>query len=98
MAKKLLHGKRCRWVHIGDYVTARRGKRVVAFDRLWRCDDCNLERRRIYTLIPTYAKAELRYKGRHVPFSERISDEDAVREEIVTTTTEAEIREQANRG
>lgn len=97
MAKKLLHGKRCLWVHIGDYVTARRGKRIVAFDRLWRCDDCRLERRRVYTLLPTYAKHELRYKGRHVPMAERISDEDAVREEIVTTTNDAEIRTQANR-
>jgi hypothetical protein len=96
MAGKLLHGKRCRWAHVGDYVTARRGRQIVAFDRLWRCDDCSLERRRVYTLIPQFTKADLRYKGRHVPFAERISDEDAVREEIVTTTNDAEIRQQAN--
>lgn len=94
---KVLHGRRCRWVHVGDYVIARRGRRIVAFDRLWRCEDCNLERRRVYTLLPRYAKHGLRYKGRHVPMAERISDEDAVREEIITTTDNDEIRNQANR-
>lgn len=92
-----MHGKRCVWVHVGDFVTTRRGKRIVEFDRLWRCDDCKLERRRIYTLIPQYTKGVLRYKGRHVPMDERISDEDAIREEIVTMTNDAEIRAQANR-
>jgi hypothetical protein len=97
MAVKLLHGKRCNWIHVGDFVTARRSDRIVAFDRLWRCDDCQLERRRVYTLIPQYAKSELRYKGRHVPLSERISDEDAIREEIVTMTKDEEIKAQVNR-
>lgn len=99
MAKKVLHDKRCTWIQVGDLDLVWRGtgqnKRVVSFDRLWRCDDCNLERRRLYTLYPRVSKGILRYKGRHVPMEERISDEDAIRQEVLETTTDPDIKKAA---
>jgi hypothetical protein len=88
MAKKLLHGKRCTWVLKGDFVVDRKRGRVASFDRLWECDDCRLERRRLYTLIPYATRGPLRYKGKHVPLDERISDEAAIIEELKDTTND----------
>lgn len=92
MAKTILHGKRCNWILKGDYVLNYRRGEVAEFDRLWECDDCRLERRRLYTRYPRWTRGPLRYKGRHVPLDERISDEEAIRSEIAETTTNPEIK------
>lgn len=95
MAKKVfLHPKKHKWEIRGDFVTKRRGDRIYEFDRTEKCDYCDLERYRLYTLIPQYTKGPLRYKGVHIPMEERISDADTIRTEVYDTTPDEAIRAQ----
>ena len=94
---KVLHPKNHTWSIQGDIVTDRRRGQIWAFERHERCDYCPRERYRVINRLPAWAMSPWRYKGEIIPMEDRVGNEESVRQYVLETTTDRDIRQAASK-